>query len=102
MELIGRVEEVALLKSLLDKDESEFVAVYGRRRIGKTYLVRQVYANQIVFECSGLHQKDMAQQLENFWLTLAEQNKTGGPILPPKTWLQAFSQLRAYLAGLPA
>ena len=102
MKLIGRVEEAALLKSLLNKDEPEFVAVYGRRRIGKTYLVRQVYANRIVFECSGLHQKDMAQQLENFWLTLAEHNKMEKPSLPPKTWLQAFAQLRSYLTRLPS
>jgi len=101
MKLIGRIEETLLLKSLLDKDEPEFVAVYGRRRIGKTYLVRQVYANRIVFECSGLHQKDMAQQLENFWLTLTEYNNTDKPSQPPKTWLQAFALLRGYLSGLP-
>jgi len=101
MKLIGRLEEAALLKSLLNKNEPEFVAVYGRRRIGKTYLVRQIYADRIVFECSGLHQKDMAQQLENFWLTLNEYNKIEKPSLPPKTWLQAFAQLRSYLTRLP-
>lgn len=52
MKLIGRIEESGALKGLLAKGESEFVAVYGRRRIGKTYLVRQVYADHIVFECS--------------------------------------------------
>jgi hypothetical protein len=102
MKLVGRVEEAKLLKSLLDKNEAEFVAVYGRRRIGKTYLIRQVYADQIVFECSGLHQKDMGQQLENFWLTLAEHNKLAKPTPPPKTWLQAFAQLRNYISSLPA
>ncbi|MBL7828904.1 MAG: ATP-binding protein [Saprospiraceae bacterium] len=101
MKLIGRLEESALLKSLLHKNESEFVAVYGRRRIGKTYLVRQVYEGRIVFECSGLHQKDKEQQLENFWLTLAEYNQEEKPMLPPKSWLQAFAQLRGYLTKLP-
>ncbi len=100
MKLAGRVKEIAKLKSLLEKDESEFVAVYGRRRVGKTYLVRQVYAGQIVFECSGLHQKDMTQQLENFWLALAEYNKTGQPAPTPRTWLQAFSQLKNYINEL--
>ena len=38
--MIGRVEEIAALKDALDSDESQFVAVYGRRRIGKTYLIR--------------------------------------------------------------
>lgn len=101
LKLTGRAAEAALLQSLLNRNEPEFVAVYGRRRIGKTYLVRQVYAEQIVFECSGLHQKNMTQQLENFWLALAEYNKTGKQSLPPKTWLQAFTQLRNYLTNLP-
>lgn len=89
-----------LLQSLLEKTRPEFVAVYGRRRVGKTFLVREVYKQHIVFECSGLHQKDMSQQLENFWLTLQEYNRESKPAPPPKTWLQAFAQLKAYLNTL--
>lgn len=100
MKIAGRKEEIALLQSLLQKDEAEFVAVYGRRRVGKTFLVRQVYKNQIVFECSGLHKKSFGQQLENFWLTLQENQLNGSVSLPPKTWLQAFSQLKSYLNTL--
>lgn len=100
MKLAGREQEISLLNGLLEKSQPEFVAVYGRRRVGKTYLIRQVYKEQIVFECSGLHQKKMAQQLENFWLTLQETNPNGKPNLPPKTWLQAFSQLKIYLNTL--
>ena len=98
MKIAGRVQEISTLKSLLQKDSAEFVAVYGRRRIGKTYLIRQVYADHLVFECSGLHQKEFSQQLENFWLTLTEFDKTPKPM--PKTWLQAFAQLKTYLNGL--
>ncbi len=101
MKLAGRKVEISLLESLLEKDRPEFVAVYGRRRIGKTYLVRQVYARQIVFECSGLHQKAFARQLENFWLALAEANPASKAELPPKSWLQAFAQLKFYLSSLP-
>ena len=54
MKIAGRQVEVALLQSLLKKEESAFVAMYGRRRIGKTYLIRQVFENEIVFECSGV------------------------------------------------
>ncbi|MGB1241677.1 MAG: AAA family ATPase [Chitinophagales bacterium] len=100
MKVVGRKEEVALLKSLLEIEESEFVAVYGRRRVGKTFLVREVYKKQIVFECSGLHNNNFRQQLENFWLTLQEFNIGGKPHLMPKTWLQAFSQLKSYLNTL--
>lgn len=100
MKIAGRKAEIALLQSLLEKDEAEFVAVYGRRRVGKTFLVRQVYKEQIVFECSGLHKKNFNQQLENFWLTLQEIKDNQQATLPPKTWLQAFSQLKSYLNTL--
>lgn len=101
MELIGRIKESALLNGLLSKPESEFVAVYGRRRIGKTYLVRRVYERHIVFECSGLHQKDQDQQLENFWLTLMDSSRQQGHIFTqPKSWLQAFAHLKAYLNSI--
>lgn len=98
MKIAGRVQEINLLQELLQNDNAEFVAIYGRRRIGKTFLVRQVYANKIVFECSGLHQKSLEQQLENFWLALAEVQKKPNPM--PKTWLQAFALLKAYLNEL--
>jgi AAA+ ATPase superfamily predicted ATPase len=97
MKIAGRQEEIALLQGLIEKDESSFVAVYGRRRIGKTYLVRQVYENEMVFECSGVLSENMEQQLENFWRSLNEINPQSQPSLPPKTWLEAFFQLRAYL-----
>lgn len=100
MKLIGRQDEITVLKNLLEKEESDFVAVYGRRRVGKTFLIRQVYQAQIVFECSGLHEKSIAQQLENFWLTLQEYNVNGSLRPSPKTWLQAFSQLKMYLNTL--
>ena len=62
MKIVGRESEIGLLTGLLQKEESEFVAVYGRRRVGKTFLIRQVYKKQIVFECSGLHKKSFGQQ----------------------------------------
>jgi len=61
MEVAGRKPEIRLLGALLTKKEAEFIAVYGRRRVGKTYLIRQVYKKQIVFECSGLHLKNTTQ-----------------------------------------
>jgi AAA+ ATPase superfamily predicted ATPase len=100
MKIAGRVPEIQHLTKLIEKDSSSFLAVYGRRRIGKTYLIRQVYQKQLVFECSGLHESDLAQQLENFGLTLAQTAQIKQPYLP-KTWLQAFSLLSDYLKSLP-
>jgi uncharacterized protein len=97
MKIAGRQEEIALLQKLMGKDESSFIAVYGRRRVGKTYLIRQVYENEIIFDCSGVLGESMEQQLENFWRSLNEAYPQTQPVLPPKTWIEAFFQLRAYL-----
>ena len=100
MKIAGRKYETQLLQSLLEKDTPEFVAVYGRRRVGKTYLVEEVYKNKIVFGCSGLHNKNLSHQLENFWLALQEYSAGSLIGLPPKTWLQAFSKLKIFLNSL--
>lgn len=89
----GRQVEIGIMKSLLSSNRSEFLAMYGRRRIGKTYLIRQVYKSEIFFESSGLHERDMAQQMENFGLSLINHFPDDKPALP-KTWLQAFAALK--------
>lgn len=96
MKVAGRNEEIESMQEILSSDRAEFLAVYGRRRIGKTYLIRQVYEQRLVFECSGLHEKDMRQQLEHFWLTLTDAG-ISKKAEPPKTWLQAFSLLKQYI-----
>ena len=48
--MVGRIAEQAELKSLLDTPESVFAAVYGRRRVGKTYLVRKTFGNRFAFD----------------------------------------------------
>lgn len=98
MTIIGREKEIALLQSILKKERSQFVAVYGRRRIGKTFLIRNVYAKHLLFECSGLRNVSLEQQLENFHLSLCKQSKTMFP--KPSTWLQCFHLLENYLDGL--
>ncbi len=99
MKVAGRIEEIKILQSLIESDSSEFLAVYGRRRIGKTYLIRQVFENHIVFEGSGLHEKDMTQQLEGFYLSLSHTSaKNKQPL--PKTWLQAFSLLKKQINAI--
>lgn len=99
MKIAGRDEEIRIMQGLLDNESSEFLAIYGRRRIGKTYLIRQLYQESIVFECSGLHEKVIEQQLENFWISLTENDILENPALP-KTWLQAFESLKSYLKNI--
>ena len=52
--LIGRKSEIKVLEEALNNDKSELITIYGRRRIGKTYLIREFYSKQLVFELSGL------------------------------------------------
>ena len=59
MKIVGRKHEIKVFQELLEKSTPEYVANYGRRRVGKTYLIREVYQKHIVFEFSGLHQKNM-------------------------------------------
>ena len=56
--IIGREAEIALLERLYKSKKSEFVAIYGRRRIGKSFLVSEVYGRRIVFSAVGTYIKD--------------------------------------------
>ena len=99
--LIGREREQAILKELLHTRESEFVALYGRRRVGKTFLVDTVYKDDIVFEITGLNKASKAMQLENFAHVLnVRLQETARMPTPPKSWLQAFFILRQYIENL--
>lgn len=99
MIVAGREDEIQIMQNLLKKKDSEFLAVYGRRRIGKTYLIRQVFEQSIVFEANGIHEQETPQQLEGFWMSLVEANPNEKPALP-KTWLQAFALLKNHINSI--
>ena len=52
--LIGRKAEKIILQEAIESSEAEMIAVIGRRRVGKTFLIQSVYKNQLVFEVTGL------------------------------------------------
>ena len=64
--IIARENELSQLDRIYHSDKSEFVAIYGRRRVGKTYLVREYFEGNIVFQCSGLSSQPTKSQLKNF------------------------------------
>ena len=64
--LIGRKKELNLLNSLKGEESPAFLAVYGRRRVGKTFLIRQAFDNQFDFYLTGLSNGNLIQQLANF------------------------------------
>ena len=65
-EIIGRLQEINKLKEIKNKKEASLLAVYGRRRIGKTFLIRNHFQNEIIFEITGLYKGAHKEQLENF------------------------------------
>jgi predicted AAA+ superfamily ATPase len=100
MTLIGRLRERDLLQSCLDSPEAEFVAVYGRRRVGKTYLVRQFFGDSFAFYATGLARGTMRDQLTVFHQALLRYGSKKD--LPrPTTWLMAFQQLVDLLDQVP-
>jgi uncharacterized protein len=99
--MIGRKPEAAILQKALDSNEAELVAVIGRRRIGKTFLVRTMYAPQIVFELAGLQNGSTKKQLKNFYLLLQTYFGDDASTQAPEDWLTAFHLLGRILDKLP-
>ena len=73
--IIGRKKELDALNRLYNSAQSEFIAVYGRRRVGKTFLIRQFFKNNFVFQLSGLANATTREQLVNFNLTIKREAK---------------------------
>jgi hypothetical protein len=99
MNLIGRKGNKESLKNCLDATQSCLVAVYGRRRIGKTFLIRQYFADNMVFDITGLHNGSLRDQLEHFRNTLVKAGYKDA-IEMPKTWLSAFYMLENFVETL--
>jgi uncharacterized protein len=97
-EVIGRKKEREILERLLQSKKAEFLAIYGRRRVGKTFLISQYFQKRgLYFEMTGSPDAPKAEQLANFSQALSEQMFFGIPQSTPKTWPQAFVQLRKAL-----
>lgn len=93
--IIGRLRELESLQDSLYSDESEFIAVYGRRRVGKTFLVNRAFQGGFAFQYTGLERKNNRQQLESFHMALKEQGMNNCE--RPKNWMEAFYLLQRFL-----
>ena len=97
--IIGREKEQRELLGLLEREESQFCAVYGRRRVGKTYLIRETFNYQFCFQHTGVAKGTLRQQLTAFRNSLAA---AGLKCSIPKTWMEAFEQLKQLVDNAPA
>ena len=100
-QLIGRKKEQTVLQKALASKEAEMIAVIGRRRVGKTFLIKSVYEKQFKFQMSGIQNASIDRQLENFAYQLTVHSKAESFITPPKNWFRAFITLIEYLKALP-
>ena len=96
--IIGRQSEQDTLARIYESRQVEFVAVCGRRRVGKTFLIREYFEEEMVFQTSGLTGASTQEQLKNFFYTLRRYDKTTTEM--PHDWLDAFEMLITYLDSL--
>ena len=95
--VIGREKEVQILKNALASDKSELIVLYGRRRVGKTFLIRETYAKEIVLEVSGIHKVNFKTQRTNFYNEIVKKLKRFSKRKVPTDWMEAFAMLGDYI-----
>lgn len=97
-DIIGREYEQRTLHDICEQKEARLVAVYGRRRVGKTYLIKKFFNEQFDFFFTGSFQAPMSAQLALFRDALREYSGKTEPV--PKNWFEAFHQLWNYLSSI--
>lgn len=98
MNVIGRKEEISEMTKYLKDDKAHLLSVIGRRRVGKTFLIREVYKKNKVFEMTGLKDADLNKQLINFTLQMNMYLQKGEQFNKPDSWLMAFNLLSQELS----
>lgn len=96
---IGRENEIKKLRRAYEADESKFIAIYGRRRIGKTCLVREAFRDNFAFTYSGMPNVSTRIQLHSFYNALKSQGL--GKSTVPQNWIDAFTLLSELIEKQP-
>jgi AAA+ ATPase superfamily predicted ATPase len=95
--IIGRQAEIRILQQALESGKAEFIALYGRRRVGKTFLIREFFKARICFELIGVHRAQLHGQLKNFSASLKKSMRLRVRPHEPVSWQDAFLQLEEFL-----
>ncbi len=98
--LIGRDQEKKILNQALSSSDASLVVIYGRRRIGKTYLIREYYKNHIRFELTGMKNGTLKQQLSQFGKSMQTATGSALRLSAPANWTEAFHALEQFLSTL--
>lgn len=98
--IIGREQQIKEMRQALVSEKPEMVALIGRRRVGKTYLIRQIYKEKIVFELTGLQYGTKAEQLQNFSLAFSRYFPDFPNEKIPNNWLEAFHLLTQAISSV--
>ena len=94
MSLIGRKEEIRDLERYMESHKAEFIAIYGRRRVGKTFLVDTFFNYSYAFFTTGIIGGKRKEEMTAFYQSLKKAGFTGRK---PKTWMDAFNVLTEVL-----
>jgi AAA+ ATPase superfamily predicted ATPase len=102
MTIIGRRAESLALENILNSNRPEFIAIYGRRRVGKTYLVREFFKKKkvIFFNATGAKEGTILEQIEHFTQEIGNVFYGGAPLKPAKTWNETFALLTKSIKSL--
>ena len=102
LNIIGRESEKKKLSKILNSSEPEFLAIYGRRRVGKTFLIHEFFHDRgLYFELIGQKDAGLKMQLENFYQAVQEVFKPKLPIKKPDSWKEALSILTTLVEAQP-
>lgn len=93
--IIGRKIERERLENVMKSGRPEFVVVYGRRRVGKTFLINEFFNNNYTFKHTGLANKDRLLQLSRFGASLREYGLAEAKL--PQNWFEAFDLLKTLI-----
>ena len=104
--IIGRKQEIRELNDLYNSDKAQMVAVYGRRRVGKTFLVDEALKGRITFRHAGLSPNNedsgkknlLKDQLKHFYHSLLLHGMKKSK--QPTSWLDAFFMLEQHLSSI--
>lgn len=91
--LIGRKKELQILEEALQSPSSEMISVIGRRRVGKTFLVKSAYKGRINFQFTGIQDASNKEQLQNFAYAISVASNATMRKATPSNWVEAFIQL---------